>query len=180
MSTTDADLRRRVITWSDPTATATAGRSMAGLDFLHALRGGALPPPPALLLGIEMVAAERGRAVMRLAPGEHLYNPLGTMHGGMIATLLDSVMGCAVQSTLPQGRFYTTLEIKVNYLRAVTEAVGMVSAEATVVQSGRQVAVAEARLSGADGRLYATASTTCLVFDLAETVPAPRAGGGSA
>jgi len=178
MNMTEAPVRRRAVTWSDPTATARAGREMAGLDFLRALRDGALPPPPAIvLLGIELVEAERGRVVMRLVPGEHLYNPLGSVHGGMIATLLDSVMGCAVHSTLPRCRFYTTLEIKVNYIRSVTATAGMVSAEGQVVQAGRQVAVAEARLTDADGRLYATASTTCLVFDLPDTVAAASRGG---
>jgi uncharacterized protein (TIGR00369 family) len=178
MNMTDSAARRRVVAWSDPNATARAGREMAGLDFLRALRDGALPPPPAIvLLGIELVAAEPGRVVMRLGPGEHLYNPLGSVHGGMIATLLDSVMGCAVHSTLPRGRFFTTLEIKVNYIRSVTATDGVVSAEGQVVQAGRRVAVAEARLTGADGRLYATASTTCLVFDLPDTVEAPSTGG---
>ena len=165
--------RRRVVTWSDPKAAAQAGRRMAGLDYLRAMRdNGVAPPPVTRLLGIEMAEAEAGRVVMRLQPGEHLYNPLGAVHGGMIATLLDSVMGCAVHSTLPQGRGYTTLEIKVNFLRAVTEATGVVSAEGLVVQAGRQAAVAEGRLTDAAGKLYATASTTCLVFDLP---PGPEA-----
>ncbi len=166
--------RERTVAWGDPKAAARAGRTMAGLDFLLAMRDGALPPPPALvLLGIEMAEAEPGRVVMRLAPGEHLYNPLGSVHGGLIATLLDSVMGCAVHSTLPRGRGYTTLEIKVNYLRPVTEATGVVSAEGRVVHAGRQAAVAEARLTDAAGKLYATASTTCLVFDLPPDRGAP-------
>ena len=159
--------RRRTVTWSDPNATAVAGRSMAGIDFMRALRDGAVPPPPAiLLLGIEMTQVDPGRVVMRLAPEEHLYNPLGSVHGGLIATLLDSVMGCAVHSTLEAGRGYTTLEIKVNYVRAVSRAGGVVTAEGCVVHAGRQSAVAEAVLRDEKGRLCATASTTCLVFDL--------------
>ncbi|MBN9510200.1 MAG: PaaI family thioesterase [Alphaproteobacteria bacterium] len=167
MDTMNPPSRQRAVAWSDPVATAEAARGMAGLAFLQAIRDGALPPPPvAVLLGTELAEVEAGRVVMRLAPGEHLYNPIGSVHGGMIATLLDSVMGCAVHSTLPQGRFYTTLEIKVNFVRALTEAAGVVSGEGRVVQAGRQVALAEGRLTGANGRLYATASTTCLVFDL--------------
>jgi uncharacterized protein (TIGR00369 family) len=167
MDTMTPPPRQRTVAWSDPAATAAAARGMAGLAFLQAVRDGVLPPPPVVvLLGIELAAVEAGRVVMRLAPGEHLYNPIGSVHGGMIATLLDSVMGCAVHSTLPRGRFYTTLEIKVNFVRALTEAAGVVSGEGRVVQAGRQVALAEGRLTGADGRLYATASTTCLVFDL--------------
>lgn len=178
MSTTNPPGRHRAVTWSDPAVTARAARQMAGLDFLRAMRDGALPPPPAIvLLGIELVEAERGRVVMRLAPGEHLYNPLGSVHGGMIATLLDSVMGCAVQSMLPSGRFYTTLEIKVNYIRPLSATDATVSAEGKVVQVGRRVAVADGRLTGAAGRLYATASTTCLVFDLLDHDGSSNAGG---
>lgn len=168
----EAEERRRVVTWADPKAAAQAGRGLAGLDYLLAMRDGVLPLPPALLLlGIEMPEAEAGRVVMTLRPGEHLYNPLGSVHGGMIATLLDSVMGCAVHSTLPQGRGYTTLEIKVNYLRALTERTGTVSAEGRVTQAGRSAAFAEASLTDASGRLYATASTTCLVFDIPGQLP---------
>ncbi len=103
---------------------------------------------------------------MRMPAGEYLYNPIGSVHGGALATLLDSVMGCAVHSTLPAGRGYTTLEIKVNYLRAVTEVSGCVTATGRVVHAGRRQAVAEASLADEAGRLCATASTTCLVFDL--------------
>ena len=163
----DPPCRERTVTWGDPKAAAHAGRTMAGLDYLRAMGEGTLPPPPvSALLGMEVAEVEPGRVVMRLWPGEHLYNPLGSVHGGLLATLLDSVMGCAVHSTLPQGRGYTTLEIKVNYVRAVTDAAGMVSAEGRVVHVGRQTAVAEARLTDAAGKLYATANTTCLVFDL--------------
>lgn len=97
---------------------------------------------------------------------EHLFNPLGSVHGGSLATLLDSLMGCAVHSALPLGRGYTTLEFKVNFLRAATESSGLLSAVGQVVHAGRQQAVAEARLSDASGRLLAIASTTCLLFDL--------------
>ena len=167
--------RRRIVTWSDPKPLAEAGQATAGIDFLRLLLAGELPPPPVIaLLGIVLAEVDEGRVVMRLMPGEHLYNPLGTVHGGVLATLLDSVMGCAVQTTLPRGRGYTTLEIKVNYLRAVTEAVGELTAEGRVVHAGRRSAVAEARVSDARGRLCATASTTCLVFDLPTVEPPLR------
>jgi uncharacterized protein (TIGR00369 family) len=103
---------------------------------------------------------------MRMIPAEYHYNPLGSVHGGILATLLDSVMGCAVHSTLPKGRGYTSLEIKVNYVRAVTGESGELSAEGRMVHGGRRSAVAEGRVVDAKGRLCATASTTCLVFDL--------------
>ena len=167
--------RRRVVEWADPKALAAVGRQRSGLAFLQAiLAGEILPPPIVLLLGIEMVSAERGRVVMRMAAGEHLYNPLGSIHGGAIATLFDTAMGCAVHSTLDIGRGYTTLEIKVNYLRAATLASGLLTATGEVIHAGRQQAVAEARLHDAAGRLYATASTTCLLFDLPKA-PGPAA-----
>jgi uncharacterized protein (TIGR00369 family) len=158
--------RRRVVTWHDPKASARLGAQMAGLDYLRAMMAGDLPPPPAIeLLGITMLSAEPGIVRMGMPVGEYLYNPIGTVHGGTIATLLDSVLGCAVHSMLPAGRGYTTLEIKVNYLRAVTEATAEIVAEGRTVHVGRQSAVAEGRVTDESGRIYATASTTCLVFD---------------
>ncbi|MBK3399199.1 MULTISPECIES: PaaI family thioesterase [Methylobacterium] len=163
----DGPVRERRVAWADPRATARAGHGMAGLDFLRALIAGDIPPPPIVtLMGIALAEAEPGRVTMRMPAGEYLYNPIGSVHGGALATLLDSVMGCAVHSTLPAGRGYTTLEIKVNYLRAVTEGSGSVTAIGRVVHAGRRQAVAEASLADEAGRLCATASTTCLVFDL--------------
>jgi uncharacterized protein (TIGR00369 family) len=157
----------RTIEWQDPQALAAAGRRLAGRAFLEAIRGGDLPPPPvADLVGFTLEAIGDGRAVFVLKPGEMHYNPLGSVHGGIIATLLDSAMGCAVHSTLPEGRGYTTLEIKVNYLRAVTAGTGLVRASARTIHVGRSTATAEATLEDAAGRLYAHATTTCLVFDL--------------
>ncbi|MBV9078979.1 MAG: PaaI family thioesterase, partial [Methylobacteriaceae bacterium] len=165
--------RRRVVTWDDPVEAARRGRDLAGLDYLRAMVRGELPPPPIVqLLGIRMASVDEGVVRMELPVGEHLYNPLGSVHGGAIATILDSVLGCAVHSVQPRGRGYTTLEIKVNYVRAVTEAVGTVIAEGRVVHAGRQSAVAEAKLTDGAGKLYATASTTCLVFE----IPAAAAG----
>jgi uncharacterized protein (TIGR00369 family) len=159
--------RQRVVTWHDPDATARAGRALAGLDYLNAIRTGTLPAPPiAVLMGFELETVEPGRAVMVLTPGEHLYNPQGTVHGGVAATLLDSVMGCAVHSTLPVGRGFTTIEIKVNYLKPVIATTGPLRAEGKVVQVGRQIAMAEGRLTDGAGRLYAAGTTSCLVFDV--------------
>jgi uncharacterized protein (TIGR00369 family) len=103
---------------------------------------------------------------MRLTPAEYHYNPIGTMHGGILATLLDAVMGCTVHSTLQKGRAYTPLEIKVNYAHAVTNGSGELSAEGKIVHGGRRSAVAEGTVLDGKARLCATASTTCLVFDL--------------
>jgi uncharacterized protein (TIGR00369 family) len=163
----DTAERRRTVTWSDPKALAAAGRGLRGIDHLRAMMAGDLPPPPVMtLLGITLGTVEDGVVRMQLEAAEYLYNPIGTVHGGILATILDSVMGCAVHSTLPVGRGYTTLEIKVNYLRAVTDAVGTVTAEGRAVHVGRTTGVADARLFDEGGRLYATASTTCLVFDM--------------
>jgi len=139
---------------------------MAGLEFLRAMRDGSVPlPPVAGLIGFWVAEVDEGRVMMRLPPAEFHYNPIGSVHGGVLATLLDSVMGCAVHSVLPRGRGYTSLEIKVNYVRAVTHESGELSAEGTIVHIGRRSAVAEGKVLDAKGRLCATASTTCLVFD---------------
>jgi uncharacterized protein (TIGR00369 family) len=169
-----APQRRRVVEWADPAVVARAGHKVDGLTFLRAMMAGEVPPPPLIaLLGIDLVSAEPGGVTMRMEPGEYLYNPLGSIHGGALASLLDSVMGCAVHSTLPLGRGYTTLEIKVNYLRAVTAASGPLTAVGEIVHAGRRQAVAEARLRDGAGRLCATASTTCLLLDAATRSDTP-------
>jgi uncharacterized protein (TIGR00369 family) len=160
-------IRERTIAWSDPRVTAEAGRGMAGLDLMRGWLDGSVPAPPiSALVGLSVAEVEAGRIVIRLTPAEYHYNPIGTMHGGILATLLDSAMGCAVHSTLPKGRAYTSLEIKVNYVRAVTDESGELTAEGTLIHGGRRSAVAEGKVLDAKGRLCATASTTCLVFDL--------------
>ncbi len=169
--------RRRIVTWENPAPAAHAGRTMAGIDYLRAMASGTVPRAPfSALVGLGFHQIEPGRVTMTLTPAEYLYNPLGSVHGGIIATLLDSAMACAVHSTLPAGRGCTTIEIKVNYLRALTEAVGEVMAEGTLVQAGRQIAAAEGRVTDACGRLYATASTTCLKFDTPANTPLLAAG----
>jgi uncharacterized protein (TIGR00369 family) len=160
-------IRERIVTWSDPAVTASAARDLAGLDFIRALRDGTVPAPPVVsLVGLALTEVDEGRVVMRLRPAEFHYNPIGSVHGGILATLLDSVMGCAVHTTLPLGRGYISLEIKVNYVRAVTAGSGELTAEGRIVHGGRRSAVAEGTVVDARGRLCATASTTCLVFDL--------------
>lgn len=140
------------------------GRS--GLEALQAIFAGQSPPPPmGDTLGFVPIRIERGLAVFQGKPDFRYYNPLGTVHGGWFATLLDSAMGCAVHSILPAGSAYTTLELKVNFVRPLTEAVPLVRAEGTLVHGGRQVATAEGRIVGPDNRLYAHATTTCLIFE---------------
>src|SRR6059058_4789426 len=111
----------RVITWEDPTAAVQKGKTISGIEYLKALQSGELPPPPiASLMGMWITEVSEGRVVFAAEPAEYHYNPLGTVHGGVAATLLDSALGCTVQSMLPSGTGYTTLELKVNYLRPLT------------------------------------------------------------
>jgi len=120
--------------------------------------------PLAELLGFELIDLGEGHASFRMDPGERHYNPLGTVHGGIAATLLDSAMGVAVHTTLNEGETYTTLELKVNYVRAITQATGPVVATGSVIHRGGRVATAEARLTDAGGRLLAHGTSTCLIM----------------
>jgi uncharacterized protein (TIGR00369 family) len=157
--------RTLTVTWEDPVATAAKGAELGGLERLRALVAGELPPPPiAELLGMRLAEVEEGRAVFEVEPGEQHYNPIGVVHGGLAATLCDSAMGCAVQSALPVGVAYTTLELKVNLVRALTFDSGTVRCEGTLIHLGGRVATAEARLVDGAGRLCAHATTTCLVI----------------
>jgi uncharacterized protein (TIGR00369 family) len=158
-------MRSLTVSWQDPEALAQAGRSMNGIDFLRAIRDGRLPAPPmAELLGFRLVEVETGHAVFEVEPGERHYNPIGVVHGGLAMTLLDSAMGCAVQTHMPAGGAYTTLEAKTNLVRAITGKTGMLRAIGKVVHTGSRVATAEGRLVDAAGKLYAHATSTCLVL----------------
>jgi uncharacterized protein (TIGR00369 family) len=142
-------------------------RARSGVQFFEAVGSGQLPTPPiGHTLDFWPVEWEVGRIVFQGTPAMAHYNPLGSVHGGWIATLLDSAVGCAVHSTLPAGKGYTTIELKVNYVRAVTSESGPLRAEGKVIHVGGQVATAEGRLHDAAGKLYAHATTTCLVFSL--------------
>jgi uncharacterized protein (TIGR00369 family) len=158
-------LRGLTVSWSDPQALAEAGRAMSGIDFLRAIRDGTLPLPPiATLLGFSLVEVEPGHAVFEVLPGEQHYNPIGVVHGGLAMTLLDSAMGCAVHTHMPAGGGYTTLEAKTNLTRAVTSQTGRLRAIGTVLHLGGRLATAEGRLVDASGKLYAHATTTCMVL----------------
>ncbi|GAB3191376.1 PaaI family thioesterase [Geodermatophilus arenarius] len=159
--------RSRTVTWFDPLVTAAGGRERSGLETLEAVRDGVLPPPPiAQLLQMDLVAVEGGRVEFACAVDESVYNPIGVVHGGLVCTLLDSVAGCAVHTTLPHGVGYTSIELKVTYLRAVTHASGPLTAVGTVVKPGRRVAFAEGQVTDAAGKVVATASSSLLVFPL--------------
>ena len=142
-------------------------RALSGLELLRGIRDGALPPPPICeIMAYHLVEVDEGRVVFRGTPDGRHYNPIGSIHGGFAATLLDSCMGCAVHTTLPAGTAYTTLEFKINLLRGMTDATGPVDAVGTVTRAGRRVAVADGRLVDSAGALLVTGSTTCLVFPL--------------
>jgi uncharacterized protein (TIGR00369 family) len=157
--------RTRTHSWEDPLASAQAARGLAGIDFLRKIIAGELPAPPiAHTLDYALLQVEEGRAVFGIQPAEIHYNPIGMVHGGIPCTLLDSAMGCAVHSTLPAGVGYTTLELKVNIVKAIGKDTGYLRAEARLVHAGRTTAVAEGRLVDAAGKLYAHATTTCLIL----------------
>lgn len=136
-----------------------------GLSFLKAIVEGRLPSPPfADMLGLALVEVEHGRAVFAGVPGQRHYNPIGAVHGGYAAAMLDSALGCAVHSTLARGEAYTTLELKLNLVRAITRDTGRVRAEGRLVHRGRTVGTAEGYLRDEAGKLYAHATTTCMIF----------------
>jgi uncharacterized protein (TIGR00369 family) len=144
---------------------ADAGRSLAGLDYLYAMLAGELPPPPiAATLGFSLGAVATGEVTYVGTPDESVYNPIGVVHGGLVCTLLDSVIGCAVHSTLPAGVGYTSIGLAVNYLRPVTAASGALTAVGRVTKPGRRVAFADGEVRDAGGRLVATATGSCLVM----------------
>ncbi|TLS46335.1 PaaI family thioesterase [Streptomyces montanus] len=163
--------RTRTYHWDDPAISAEAAGRMAGIDFLREVRAGRLPRAPiSSTVDFALDEVEPGRAVFSLTPGEEHYNPIGSVHGGVFATLLDSAAGCAVQSTLPQGMAYTSLDLTVKFLRPITVDTGTVRAIGTVVNRGRQTALAQAQLVDATDRLLAHATSSCMLFP----VPAPR------
>jgi uncharacterized protein (TIGR00369 family) len=156
--------RSRTITWTDPTLTRQSASGQDGYERLLAIQRGELAPPPAaVLLGMEIEDVQRGRTVFSLLADELHENPMGTMHGGVIAALVDTAMGCAVSSSLPPDRGFTTLELKTNYLRPITQATGRILAVGWVVHAGSRVALTEARVTDSEGTLYAHATSTCLI-----------------
>jgi uncharacterized protein (TIGR00369 family) len=157
--------RTRTYEWDDPAVTAAAVGRASGLDFLREVQAGRLPAPPiAATLDLALDEVEHGRAVFSTTPGEEHYNPIGSVHGGVYATLLDSAAGCAVQSTLPPGMGYTSLDLTVKFLRRITVDTGPVRAIGTVVSSSRQTALAQATLVDAQDRLLAHATSSCMLF----------------
>ena len=156
--------RSRLIEWSDPAAALEVMRRTNGLEYLQGVIAGRLPQPPIYrLMNIRLVQIAHGHAVFELTPEELHYNPLGVVHGGVAATILDSAMGCSLHTCLETTDRYTTIEIKVSYLKAMTTATGTVRGIGTIVHLGRTTALSEGRLLGDDGTLYAHATSTLLI-----------------
>jgi uncharacterized protein (TIGR00369 family) len=157
--------RSHTFSWDDPGRVLQDASGLSGLELLTALRDGELPPPPmAVLMGLQPTEVEPGRVVFSCTPLEAHYNPLGTVHGGLACTVLDTVTACAAHTTLEQGVGYTSIEIKVSYLRAIHAGSGTLRATGTVTKAGNRVIFADGMLEDAEGRTLATASSSLLVM----------------
>ena len=159
--------RTRTYTWDDPLPIAAAAMGASGMEFMQKFTSGEVPMPPiARTLDYTLEFAEEGRAIFVGTPAEFHYNPIGAVHGGWTSTLLDSALGCAVHTMIPAGSAYTTVELHVNFVRAITVETGKVRAIAEVLHMGRRMATAAARLVDANDKLLAHATTTCMIFEL--------------
>ena len=167
MELTQTDGRTRTFSWSDPAINAADLGRRSGLAVLRAISTGELPAPPVVqMLGMDLVEVEaEGLVAVYLTPQEFHYNPLGSVHGGVLATLLDTATGCAVHSTLPEGVGYTSVDLNTKFLRPVTIGSGRLRCAGTVLSRGRRTALAQATITDAAGRLVAHATSTCLLFD---------------
>jgi uncharacterized protein (TIGR00369 family) len=167
MQQTQGTARSRTFSWSDPTASAAYLGRRSGLALLQAMTSGELPPPPVMqMLGIDRLEVAEGCVTVVLTPREFHYNPLGTVHGGVLATLLDTAASCSVHSVLPAGTGYTTLDLTTKFLRPVTVASGELRCAGAVLSRGRRTALGEARMTDAAGRLVAHATASCLLFEM--------------
>jgi len=157
--------RSRTITWSDPHDAAVKAKHMSGMDYFNAMSRGEIAYPPLLeTLDLKAVSIENGVAIFAFQPQEFHYNTIGTVHGGVISAILDSAMGCAVHSMLEAGTGYTTLELKVNFLKAITVKAGVLKATSKTIHSGKRTALVEAQLTDEAGNLYAHGVSTCLIL----------------
>ena len=165
VSTNSSAQRSETFTWIDPAIALEQLPRLSGLDYFSGLRDGSIAPPPiASLMNFDLVDARYGHVEFQCWPGEAHYNPLGMVHGGLACTLLDTVLGCAAHTTLDAGIGYTSIDLAVKYLRPITLQKGALRAEGSVVKTGPRVIFTEGRLSTADGKLLATATSTLLIF----------------
>ena len=164
-SHTDELQRSETFTWADPGPVLARAASMSGLEVMQALVDGELPPPPiAALMKFTAIRAEVGTVVFECTPSQAHYNPIGTVHGGLACTLLDTIVGCAAQTTLPAGTGYTSIDINVSYLRTILDTSGPLIATGQVTKTGSRVIFAEGSIVDNQGRLVATATSSLLVI----------------
>lgn len=164
---TQTQTRSRTFSWEDPLAHLDKLGGRTGLELFQAMIAGELPPPPIMkLMDMERMTAEFGSVSVTLRPQEFHYNPLGGVHGGVIATLLDTAAACSVHSTLPAGVGYTSMDLTTKFLRPVTVESGLLTCTGSVLSQGRRTALAQAQLTDEQGRLLAHATSSCLIFPL--------------
>jgi len=157
--------RKRTVEWQDPSDGARAALKMTGMEYLKSMWNGTLPFPPLLqTLDFEVLDSAPGNIIFRFQPEEFHYNPIGTVHGGVISAILDSAIGCSIHSLLPAGKGYTTLELKVNFLKAVTIKSGRMKTTAKVIHIGARTALAEAQLLDENEQIFAHAVSTCMIL----------------
>lgn len=157
----------RTYRWADPAEIMAAAQGHSGLDLMRAMAEGRVPPPPVgSLIGVNGFTAEKGKVTMGFDPAEYHYNAMGTVHGGVIATVIDMVLGSAVHSTLKAGQAFTTLTLELKYHRAVTVKSGHLTATAELVTRGREIVTAEAKLVDKNERLFANATSTLMIFKM--------------
>ena len=163
----ETDNRSRSYSWQDPTLGSQKGLQLSGMDYLKAMSAGELPFPPLMsTLDFRIGEMESGSVSFFMEPKEFHYNPLGSVHGGVISALLDSAMGCSIHTQLPKGTGYTTLELKVNFLRPITTKTGTLKCTGKVIHAGAKVALTEAKITDADGKVFAHGVSTCLLFPI--------------
>jgi uncharacterized protein (TIGR00369 family) len=165
MAENETGQRIRKITWKDPMIGANIMKGISGMEYLRGMLSGEIPPPPILqLIGARMVEVNPGHAIFEFKPDEYHYNPIGSVHGGLASTVLDSSMGCALHSMLPEGAGYTMLELKVNFIRGIKKETGRMRCEGRVIHAGNRIATAKAEVTDPNGKLYCHATSTCMIF----------------
>lgn len=160
-----SDERTKTIRWDDPMIGAEKAMTMDGIDYLNGIAQGTIPPPPiAMLTDILIKDVKPGEVWFEVTPGEHHYNPIGMVHGGLLATMMDSAMGCAIQTTLKAGTGYSTVDLQVTYVKAAKTDTGLLKCHGRTIHTGGKIATAYAEVRDSAGNLFAHATTTCLVF----------------
>ncbi|MAX80915.1 MAG: hypothetical protein CL843_12175 [Crocinitomicaceae bacterium] len=159
--------RTRTYTWDDPLVALEKAKALTGLEYIKQMHAGKIAPPPILdTAGISMFSVKEGDVVFLIHPQEFQYNPIGSVHGGIITTILDSAIGCSLHTVLEKNTAYTTLEIKVNFMRKITHKTPPLHTETTIIHRGRSTALLESKLIDSDQSIYAYASSTCMIFNL--------------